>query len=312
LPDWVTHLGTAYLGTQVVRASCAGRRIQMIHVLLLGALLPDVTRFSVLLIDFLDWPAVATFAYLIPFHSLLIVSLLAASIALLFDQPRRVFGLIEVGAASHFLLDELEGQIGCGSTTFYPLYFSKPFNLWSTEGTFASLLLVVGAVGIVAALASRSAWSRPVLGRWSGGGRRTYLYSALLAAAAIVIPLFTREWVVARNAYHLGFFADPPAWEGRAVQLCFSEIVSAEPPVVEEFDTRLRLVFDEGPAIDASLTTGDWVSLRGVYRQGAIHPNLMVRHSKTSDLWLSALAGLAFVVLWLPPSSFRLGRNQGG
>jgi hypothetical protein len=284
----------------------------MIHALLLGALLPDVTRFSVLLIDFLDWPAVATFAYLIPFHSLLIVSLLAGSIALLFDRPWRVFRLIEAGAAVHFLLDELEGQIGCGSTTFYPLYFNKPFNLWSTEGTFASLLLVAGAMGIGAALASRSGWSRSVLGRRAKGGKRTFLYSALLVVAAMAIPLFTREWVVARNAYHLGFFADPPAWEGKVVQLCFSEIVSADPPVVEEFDTRLRLVFDEMPAIDANLTTGDWVSLRGVYRQGAVHPNLMVRHSKTSDLWLSALAGLAFVVLWLPPNGFRLGRRQGG
>jgi hypothetical protein len=284
----------------------------MIHALLLGALLPDVTRFSVLLIDFLDWPAVATFAYLIPFHSLLIVSLLAGSIALLFDRPWRVFRLIEAGAAVHFLLDELEGQIGCGSTTFYPLYFNKPFNLWSTEGTFASLLLVAGAMGIGAALASRSGWSRPVLGRRARGGKRTFLYAALLVVAAMAIPLFTREWVVARNAYHLGFFADPTAWEGKVVQLCFSEIVSADPPVVEEFDTRLRLVFDEMPAIDANLTTGDWVSLRGVYRQGAVHPNLMVRHSKTSDLWLSALAGLAFVVLWLPPNGFRLGRRQGG
>jgi hypothetical protein len=284
----------------------------MIRPLLLGVLLPDVTRFSVLLIDFLDWPAVTTFAYLIPFHSLLIVSLLAGAIALLFERPWRVFGLIEAGAAFHFLLDELEGQIGCGSTTFYPLYFGKPFNLWSTEGAFASLLLLVGAMGIGAALASRSGWSRPMLGRWSKGGKRTFLYSALLVAAAVAIPLFTREWVVERNAYHLGFFADPPAWEGTVVQLCFSEIVSVDPPVVEEFDTRLHLVFDEVPALDTNLTKGDWVSLRGVYRQGAIHPNLIVRHSKTSDLWLSALAGLAFVVLWLPPNGFRLGRNQGG
>jgi uncharacterized membrane protein YqgA involved in biofilm formation len=37
LPDWVTHLGTTYLGARAVR-------ISMVRPLLLGALLPDITR----------------------------------------------------------------------------------------------------------------------------------------------------------------------------------------------------------------------------------------------------------------------------
>jgi hypothetical protein len=309
LPDWITHLGTAYLGARVVRLSPAGSRGGMVRPFLLGALLPDVTRFSVLLIDFLDWPALPTFAYLIPFHSLLIVSLLAGAIALLFTRPGgrpwRVFGLIEAGAAFHFLLDDLEGQIGCGSTTFYPLYFGKPLNLWSTEGTFAWLLLVVGAVGIGAALVSRSSWPRPVLRLRPGGGRKVYLYAALLVAAALVIPLFTREWLVERDAYYLGFFADPPAWEGTTVELCFSEIVAADPLTVEEFDTRLPLAMDASNTTGRELSVGDWVSLRGVYRAGAIHPTLIVHHQKSSDVLLSALALAAFVILWLPPIVLR-------
>jgi len=288
LPDWVTHLGTAYVGARAVRVST-------LRPLLLGALLPDLTRFSVLLIDFLDWPAVSTFAYLIPFHSLLIVSLLAGAIALLFDRPGRTFWLIEAGSAFHFLLDDVEGRIGCGSTTLYPFYFDKPLNLWDTEGTFATLLLVVGAMGIGAALVSRSGWPPPALRLRPTGDKRTYLYSVFLVVSAAAIPLLTRGWLVERNAYHLAFFANPRAWEGSQVELCFSEIVSTHPLVVEEFDTRLRLATDE------ALAAGDWVSLRGVYREGAIHPTLIVRHQKSSDVVLSALAGMAFVVLWLPP-----------
>jgi hypothetical protein len=291
LPDWVTHLGTTYL-------SARAARISVVRPLLLGALLPDVTRFSVLFIDFLDWPAVTTFAYLIPFHSLLIVSLLVGAIALMFPGPNprpwRVFWLIEAGAAFHFLLDDLEGEIGCGSTTLYPFYFGKPLNLWSTEGTFALLLLVVGAMGIGAALVSRPDWPPPAPRFRRRADRKTYLYSMLLVAAAMVIPLLTRGWLVERNAYHLAFFADPPAWEEAAVELCFSEIVAANPLIVEEFDTRLRLATDE------PLAVGDWVSLRGVYRDGAIHPTLIVHHQKSSDVLLSALAGGAFVLLWLP------------
>lgn len=305
MPDWVTHLGTAYLGARAVRLSPAGSRGGMVRPFLLGALLPDLTRFSVLLIDFLDWPAVPTFAYLIPFHSLLIVSLLAGAIALLFTrtggQPWRVFGLIEAGAGFHFLLDDLEGQLGCGSTTFYPFYFGKPLNLWSTEGSFALLLLVLGAMGIGAALVSRSAWPPPPLRLRPGRDRKTYLYSALLVALALAIPLFTRDWLVERDAYHLRFFADPPAWEGATVELCFSEIVAADPLMVEEFDTRLPLAMDASPWNEGGLAVGDWVSLRGIYRNGAIHPTLIVHHSKTGDVWLSALAGVAFLLLWLPP-----------
>jgi hypothetical protein len=237
------------------------------------------------------------------------VSLLAGAIALLFTRtgggPWRIFGLIEAGAAFHFLLDDLEGQIGCGSTTFYPFYFGQPLNLWSTEGTFARLLLVVGAMGIGAALVSRSSWPRPVLRLRPGRGRKAYFYGALLVALALVIPLFTREWLVERDAYYLGFFADPPAWEGASVELCFSEIIAADPLIVEEFDTRLPLALDALSSNGPGLAVGDWVSLRGVYRAGAIHPTLIVHHQKSSDVLLSALALAAFVILWLPPIVLR-------
>jgi hypothetical protein len=282
----------------------------MVRPLLLGALLPDVTRFSVLLIDFFDWPAVPTFAYLIPFHSLLIVSLLAGAIALLFERPWRVFWLIQAGAALHFTLDELEGQIGCGSTTFYPLYFGKPLNLWPTEGLFAWLLLAMGGLGLAAALIGRSGWPPLALRQSSRRSARTHLYSALLVGAAVLIPWITRDWVVARNAYQLGFFAEPGAWEGNAVNLCFSEIISTDPITVEEFDTHLVLAPDGAVAAERPLAVGDWVSLRGVYQDGAIHPTLFVRHSKTADVLLSGLAGFAFILLWMPAYGSRPAVSQ--
>ncbi len=82
MPDWVTHLGTTYIATRVT-GSLLTRLVDVRHVLL-GALLPDATRFTVILVDILDWPAISTFTYLIPFHSLLIVGLLSGAIALLF------------------------------------------------------------------------------------------------------------------------------------------------------------------------------------------------------------------------------------
>jgi hypothetical protein len=298
VPDWITHLGTAYVAARATRISA-------VRPLLLGALLPDVTHFSILLIDYLGWPAIPTFAYLAPFHSLLVVSLLAGAIALLSERSWPVFGLIEAGAASHFVLDDLEGAIGCGSTTFYPLYFGKPLNLWPADGAFAGLLLLVGALGCGAALVSRARHARAEPGAaWSlCVGRRRYLGAALMVAGALGLPWLTRQALVERNAYYLAFFADPPAWQGVTVELCFSEIVAADPPVVEEFDARLPIAAGpQGwPGDERPLAVGDWVSLRGIYRDGALHPTLLVHHQKSSDLLLSVLAGAIFVVLWLPP-----------
>ncbi len=301
MPDWVTHLGTAYVAARATHVSA-------VRPLLLGALLPDVTHFSILLIDYLGWPAIPTFAYLAPFHSLLIVALLAGAIALLSEQFWPVFWLIEAGAAFHFVLDDLEGAIGCGSTTFYPFYFGKPLNLWPADGAFARLLLLVGVLGCGAALVSRARHARLGAG-WSPAlrlkrhiSRRLYLYVALLVAGALALPWLTRQALVERNAYYLAFFADPPAWQGATVELCFSEIVAADPPVVEEFEARLPIA--TGPAgwpdDRRPLAVGDWVSLRGVYRDGALHPTLLVHHQESSDLLLSALAGVILVLLWLP------------
>ena len=88
--------------------------------------------------------------------------------------------------------------------------------------------------------------------------------------------------VFARPVHYLAFFADPP--------------------VVEEFDARLPIAASpQGwPGDERPLKVGDWISLRGVYRDGTLHPTLLVHHQKSSDLLLSALAGAIFVLLWLP------------
>jgi len=80
MPDWVTHLGTAYIGARVLRV----RGVQLV---LLGAILPDVAMPAFVVVDLLHLPPWNTFTYLAPFQSLTIVSLLAAAIALLHMRP---------------------------------------------------------------------------------------------------------------------------------------------------------------------------------------------------------------------------------
>ena len=289
MPDWVTHLGTTYIAVETAgKLSPRFTRFFEMRYLLLGALLPDATRFTVILVDILDWPAVSTFTYLIPFHSLLIIGLMGGAIALLFPAAKwnsgRAFGLIMLGAAGHFLLDDLEGIVACGSTTFYPFYFGKPISGWDNEGNFATILLVVSAIAIGVALGHRGNWSPlTLLFTW----RRLFV-AIILLLIAVTLPLFFRQWMIDRNAYYLGFVANPEVYEGQIVEFCFSEIIADQPPTIEEFDTPFVL------QTPSSLTQGEWVSMRGVYQEGIIRPTVLIRHRGFSDVGLSLIAAAAF------------------
>jgi hypothetical protein len=292
LPDWVTHLGTTYIASQ------AGFRIRPgltaqdnVRHLFIGALLPDATRFTIILVDVLDWPAIPTFTYLIPFHSLLITALLGGMVALLLPSnqgsSRSAFGSIMAGAVFHFLLDDLEGWVGCGSTTFYPFYFGKPISGWNSEGNVAAMLLVVAAIALGVALSQRQRWAVVRLRL-----TRLRLIGALaLLTGAILLPLFFRQWMIGGNAYYLAFIQQPDAFAGQSVELCFSEVIATDPPVIEEFDSPFELQTSE------TLRAGEWVSVRGIYENGVIRPTVLIRHRGFSDVSLSLIAAVVFVFL---------------
>lgn len=291
MPDWITHLGATYIAGRAVTGLGPAwlPRLEGRH-LLLGALLPDATRFTIILVDVLDWPAIPTFTYLIPFHSLLIVALLAGALALVLPAAggsRPAFGWLMAGAAFHFLLDDLEGQVGCGSTTFYPVYFGRPAG-WS-EGHFSTLLLLVSAIALGAAWGQARQWPRLRLRL----ERRRLAAAAALLGLALLLPLPFAGWMVQANAYYLGFVTQPAAFEGQRVELCFSEVVAVEPVMIEEFDRRFELA--PGPA----LAPGEWVSVRGLYRAGLIEPEVLVRHQGFADVTVSLVAAVMLgLILW--------------
>ncbi len=292
MPDWVTHLGTTYIATRAIDPKLS--HTADIRYLLLGALLPDVTRFTVILVDILDWSAIETFTYFIPFHSLLLVSLIAGAMALLLPasngSSQRAFLLIVIGTIFHFLLDDLEGIVGCGSTTFYPFYFGKPLKGWDNEGNFATALLVISAIGIGLALSQRKEWPPLTLILTA----KRLIRAAGLLIITLIIPLFFQQWMINQNAYYLALISQPAAFTGQVVELCFSEVIALEPVTVEEFDTPFELVTTE------TLRPGEWITVRGIYQDGQIQPTILIRHRAFSDVLLSLIAAVAFIFLMLP------------
>jgi hypothetical protein len=112
-----------------------------------------------------------------------------------------------------------------------------------------------------------------------------------LLTGAILLPLFFRQWMIGGNAYYLAFIQQPDAFAGQSVELCFSEVIATDPPVIEEFDSPFELQTSE------TLRAGEWVSVRGIYENGVIRPTVLIRHRGFSDVSLSLIAAVVFVFL---------------
>ena len=275
MPDWVSHIGTAYLGGRF-----AG--IIEIQFVLLGAVLPDVVMPVFVAVDLWHYPlSHYEFAYLLAFQSLFIVSLLAAGLAMLHAYKFRCFLLIFVGALSHFILDVLETDIDCGLRIFYPFsYWSWSPGLLKPGEPLTAALLGISTLAIVFALIQSGL--KPIHLQLQ---RRNVSCAVILVSAAIVFPLTTRKTIIVNNVHSLSFLGDPVAWKNRTVDLCFTEVIGSNPVVVRELGTNFELASSD------NLTIGEIISVRGVYREGKIYPSRLYKHKGFSDAWIS-LAGL--------------------
>jgi positive regulator of sigma E activity len=285
MPDWVTHLGTTYLGTRIARV----REVQLV---LLGSILPDVILPSFVLIDLLHLPVSSeVFAYLLSFQSLIISSLLAAAVSLLHVQPLRCFLLVFCGAAAHFVLDTFETDIDCGLRIFSPFSFRSWSPGWLAPGrTLSTVLLIVSALTLALAVRRRS-----YLAKVAFKPTRQKLCGALtLTILAFLVPYTIREQVVNHNVHSLAFLANPSAWQEHSVDLCFSEVMSKLPLQVKELDREFELVTTE------ELDVGQRVSVRGMYRDGKIYPARLQIHAGFFEAWLSVAGLLVFLLFWLP------------
>jgi hypothetical protein len=285
MPDWVTHLGTTYLGTRMAGV----REVQLV---LLGSILPDVILPSFVLIDLWHLPvSLELFAYLLSFHTLAVVLLLAGAVAVLYIQPLRCFLLICCGAAAHFVLDTFETDIDCGLRVFSPFSFRSWSPGWLAPGrTLSTVLLIVSALTLALAVRRRS-----YLAKVAFRPTRQKLCGALtLTTLAFLVPYTIREQVVNHNVHSLAFLANPSAWQEHSVDLCFSEVISKSPLQVKELDRQFELVTTE------ALDIGQRVSVRGVYRDGKIYPARLQIHAGFFEAWLSVAGLLVFLLFWLP------------
>jgi hypothetical protein len=111
--------------------------------------------------------------------------------------------------------------------------------------------------------------------------------------------------MIEQNAYFLGFVTNPAAFEGQNVELCFSEVINVDPLAIEEFDTSFVV------QARSTYELGEWVSVRGIYQNGTIRPTLLIRHQSFSDVTLSLVAAVAFILLVFDIRYLRVFRHHG-
>lgn len=291
MPDWVSHLGTAYFGARLAR-------VQEAQLVLVGAVLPDLLFPIFVVIELFGLPvSPALFAYVAPFHSATVVSLLSGAVALLHARPAHCFLLIGTGATSHFVLDALATDIDCGIRIFYPFSFYSWSPGWLEAGDAPSIiLLIISATLLVFALTQRARLAEVTL----RVKPKNIFCAALLTVLAFLLPLTTQQMIVNQNVHFLAFFANPAAWQGRSVDLCFSEVVSTSPVAVMEFGRYFELVTTE------DVPVAERVSVRGLFRDGRIYPTRLQIHRGFSEAWLSLAGLVALLALLIPKRSGRV------
>jgi len=122
MPDWITHISVAY-----IIAVLLGIKINR-SFLYIGAIIPDLFRLFFLMAPFTGF--LTSMNFFAPLHTVTGVLLSGALVTSFFKgiEWKHAYGLVLLGAASHFVLDALMWPFGQKVWTFYPFWISPTYS----------------------------------------------------------------------------------------------------------------------------------------------------------------------------------------
>ncbi len=281
MPDWVVHLGFAYIMARLVK-------LRDLKLFFLGSILPDIGRVALYFTDLAHLNPISSSSYVAVFHTPFMAALVASVISSFSENFKKCWVLIFLGAIFHLALDLTQYRIGNGVLLFYPISFKQfYFNLfWS--GDNVSLLLRALSIGILVICLLEK---RPV-------GNPLSLKTANLKIAfplillVLAIPLFTTSLMLKNNVDYLDFFAHPQKWEGKKIELYKAKVISTNPVIIRDMGVMLELVSSE------RFREGDRICIEGIYKEGRIFPSFIHRYRGPSKSVVSLVGLLFFVLVW--------------
>ncbi len=143
MPDWLTHILVAWTLCTILGFRFKTFNPPNIAICMVGALIPDIVKISIPLTFFGYYSYYLIAALHTPAGSTIIASI----ISMFFKEKKLIFGLLLLGAGTHFLMDLLLNDIGAGIYLFYPLSWS----FWQI-GLFSNTDYLITIISTVVAL----------------------------------------------------------------------------------------------------------------------------------------------------------------
>ncbi len=281
MPDWVVHLGFAYIMARLIK-------LRDLKLFFLGSILPDIGRVALYFTDFAHLNPISSSSYVAVFHTPFMAALVALVISSFSKNFKKCWVLIFLGAIFHLALDLTQYRIGNGVLLFYPISFKQFYLNLFWSGDNVSLLLRALSIGVLVICLLEK---RPV-------GSPLSLKTANLKIAfplillVLVISVSTTSLMMKHNVDYLDFFAHPQKWEGKKIELYKAKVISTNPVIIRDMGVMLELVSSE------KFREGDRICIEGIYKEERIFPSFIHRYRGPSKSVVSLVGLLFFVLVW--------------
>lgn len=301
MPDWALHLAAG--------AAC-GRafRLRNLHVLLLGAILPDLAAALGVLSEsnLLPLDPYLLLSLALPIGAPFGVACLCLFLALWMNKPLPAFSLLFLGALLHYLLDVF--QTGHVEFLLYPYSFAI-FN-WP-RFHYASPFL--GWLGLLALLllAILRFFPLPRDIRFSAKYAGLSLLPLLLLALVIGV---NASRLLPENKFNLQFLLGEPLPENTPVQIYAGRVVARRPLIIKKMRRQIEVLapavasppLESSPAArpptpwPASIRPGQFVYVQGRFSHNRLLAETVVPLATGRKTILSLFGLFVLIIYWLP------------
>ena len=196
MPDWVVHLGFAYIMARLIK-------LRDLKLFFLGSILPDIGRVALYFTDLAHLNPISSSSYVAVFHTPFMAALVASVISSFSKNFKKCWVLIFLGAIFHLALDLTQYRIGNGVLLFYPISFKQFYLNLFWSGDNVSFLLRALSIGVLVICLLEK---RPVGSPLSLKAPNLKIAFPLILVV-LVISVSTTSLMMKHNVDYLDFFA---------------------------------------------------------------------------------------------------------
>lgn len=136
MPDWLTHTLVGWITGKTIK--------QEISLIVIGSLIPDITKLYLLFDLILQEKAEDLF---LPIHTPFGAVLIALIIALFFHNIKKAFIPLLIGVATHFILDMFLLNVSGGMPLLFPFSWEEwQFDLIRSDDYTMTIVAIIAAL----------------------------------------------------------------------------------------------------------------------------------------------------------------------